>query len=66
MQNQPLDSPRYEKNITADKALKAREMDSTLEKLLAAFRTDALDMETITRQVELVRQDRYNRVKNWV
>lgn len=50
--------------IRLGKALKAEVIDNTLEKLLAAFRTDELDMETITREVEMVRQDRYNREKN--
>ncbi len=50
--------------IRLGNALKKEMIDDTLEKLLTAFRTDELDMETITQEVEAVRQERYNRAKN--
>lgn len=50
--------------IRLGNALKKEMIDDTLEKLLTAFRTDELDMETITQEVEIVRQERYNRAKN--
>jgi hypothetical protein len=50
--------------IRLGNALKKEMIDDTLEKLLTAFRTDELDMETITQEVETVRQERYNRAKN--
>jgi len=44
-------------------ALKQEMIDNTLEKLLVAFRTDELDMETITREVESVREDRFKPIQ---
>ena len=54
--------PRKEK-IRLTKELEKEMIDSKLSQLLKVFKTDDLDMDTITEEVEKVRQEIYDQQK---
>jgi len=54
--------PRAEK-VKLTEALASEDIDARLSKLLKTFRTNDLSMDTITQEVEAVRQDMYDRRK---
>jgi len=54
--------PREEK-IKLSKELEKESIDIQLSSLLNAFRTDELSLETIDKEVEIVRQQIYDRRK---
>ena len=54
--------PRQQK-IKLTKELEKEVIDTKLSRLLKTFRTKALDMKTITEEVEIVRQEIYNKQK---
>ncbi|MDN4166430.1 hypothetical protein QWY31_13045 [Cytophagales bacterium LB-30] len=54
--------PQQQK-IKLSKELEKEAIDSTLTRLLKTFKTDALDMQTITEEVERVRQEMYDKKK---
>jgi hypothetical protein len=54
--------PKQQK-IKLTKELEKEAIDSKLSSLLKSFRTDDLDMKTITEEVEIVRQEMYDKKK---
>ncbi|MEX2597800.1 MAG: hypothetical protein WEC59_12815 [Salibacteraceae bacterium] len=54
--------PRQQK-IKLSKELEKEVIDTKLSRLLKTFRTNELDLETITEEVEKVRQERYEKHK---
>lgn len=54
--------PRQQK-LMLTKELEKEVIDSKLSRLLKTFRTNELDMKTITEEVESVRQEIYDRQK---
>ena len=54
--------PKKQK-IKLTKELEKDVIDSKLSRLLESFKTDALDLETITREAEIVRQEIYDKQK---
>jgi len=54
--------PRQQK-IMVSKELEKEAIDTKLSRLLKVFRTDDLDLKTITEEVELVRQEIYDKQK---
>lgn len=54
--------PRQQK-IKLTKELEKEAIDTTLTRLLKAFRTKELDLETINTEVESVRQEIYDKQK---
>jgi hypothetical protein len=54
--------PKQQK-IMLTKELEKEAIDSKLSSLLKSFRTDDLDMKTITEEVEIVRQEMYDKKK---
>lgn len=55
--------PRSQK-IKLSKELEKEVVESKLTDLLTVFKTDELSLESISQEVELVRQERYERSKN--
>jgi hypothetical protein len=55
--------PKKEK-IRLTKELEREVIDSKLSELLKEFKTSELNMETITQEVEIARQARYERKKH--
>lgn len=51
--------PKQQK-IKLSKELEKEAIDSKLSSLLRSFRTDELDLKTITEEVEIVRQEIYD------
>ncbi len=54
--------PRQQK-IKLSKELEKEAIDTKLSRLLKVFRTDDLDLKTITEEVEIVRQEIYDKQK---
>lgn len=54
--------PRQQK-LELTKELEKEVIDSKLSKLLKIFKTKDLDIETITKEVEIVRQEIYDKQK---
>jgi len=54
----------YKKKIKLSQELEKEVIDSKLSRLLKSFKTDELDIETITKEVESVRQELYESQKN--
>lgn len=54
--------PRQQK-IKLSKELEKEAIDTKLTRLLKVFRTEKLDLETITEEVEFVRQEIYDQQK---
>jgi hypothetical protein len=54
--------PKQQK-IKLTKELEKEAIDSKLSSLLKSFKTDDLDMKTITEEVEIVRQEMYDKKK---
>lgn len=55
--------PRQQK-IKLTKELEKEAVDNKLSRLLKTFRTNELDLETITEEVESVRQEIYDKQKH--
>ncbi len=55
--------PKQEK-IKLSKELEKEEITNKLSKLLNAFKTNDLSLETIDKEVEIVRQEMYERKKH--
>ena len=55
--------PKQQK-IKLSEELEKEVIDSKLSRLLKSFKTDELDIETITKEVESVRQELYESQKN--
>lgn len=55
--------PKQEK-IKLSKELEKEEITNKLSKLLNAFKTNDLNLETIDKEVEIVRQEMYERKKH--
>ncbi len=53
-----------QQKIELTKELEKTGIESKLSDLLTTFKTDELDMETITSEVELVRQEIYDKQKS--
>lgn len=51
------------KKLELSKELEKEVIDSKLSKLLKTFKTKELDIETITKEVEIVRQEVYDKKK---
>lgn len=55
--------PRHQK-IELTKELEKQAIETELSRLLKTFRTNDLDLETITKEVESVRQEIYEKQKS--
>ncbi|HET8838742.1 MAG TPA: hypothetical protein VFM82_07080 [Flavobacteriaceae bacterium] len=53
-----------EQKLKLTKELEKEAIDIKLSRLLNTFKTDELDLETITKEVEKVRQDIYGKQKS--
>lgn len=53
-----------EEKITLSKELEKEGINTRLDKILKAFKTDELSEETVNREVEIVRQELYDSKKH--